>query len=227
MIDWLIVFARLSYEPYLWRTLWLPPWIILPSCDWLGNGFTVVTLLAFTYYKFILKQFLEYNWCIKSLSFFSKNPSWSIIIQITVSLDPVHLQNKELFFTLYELWHGFNPRITIRAKLYCSITGLSKSLWHCCEGQLEKGPVESIFPKNRRWHMPSEIMTYRGRPSATFNKITDNRFKWWYDWWSPEVNLYANFVGTTPIDNSFQFLQVTFGKCDKMPSTEKLLVKLC
>ena len=38
--------------------------------------------------------------------------------------------------------------------------------------------------------------------------------------------LYANFVGTTSIDNLFQFLQVLFDKCVKTPSTEKLLVNL-
>ena len=71
----------------------------------------------------------------------------SNIIQITVSLDLVHLQNKELFFTFYELLHGFSLQITIRTKLYISVAGLSKSLWHCCEGQLEKGHVEGNFLK--------------------------------------------------------------------------------
>ena len=82
----------------------------------------------------------------------------SIIVTITVSLDPARLQNKELSFTFYELWHGFNSHITIHTKLYCLITSFIKS---------RRSAFYFLKTENGTC---LQKMTYRGRSSATFNK---------------------------------------------------------
>ena len=115
----------------------------------------------------------------------------SIIVTITVSLDPARLQNKELSFTFYELWHGFNSHITIHTKLYCLITSFIK--WRRSAFYFLKTESGTCLQK----------MTYRGRSSATFNK--KNRQQIYMMIWlvGTESDLYANFMSAIHIDNLY------------------------